>query len=48
MKKVQTNEEVVLQNKLILCPDKIEEGLKLIERETVVGSTKKVRYFIQR
>jgi hypothetical protein len=35
------NKEIVLQNKLIVRHDVIEEGLLLVERETVIGSTKK-------
>jgi hypothetical protein len=35
------NKEIVLQNKLIIRHDVIEHRLKLIERETVIGSTKK-------
>jgi hypothetical protein len=35
------NEEIVLQNKLIACHSIIEEQLKLIERETLIGNTRK-------
>jgi DNA-binding sugar fermentation-stimulating protein len=35
------NEEIVLQNKLIACHCIIEKQLKLIERETLIGNTRK-------
>lgn len=35
------NEEIVLQNKLIACHSIIEEQLRLIERETLIGNTRK-------
>lgn len=35
------NEEIVLQNKLIVCHRYIEEQLNLIERETLIGRTRK-------
>jgi hypothetical protein len=38
---MRVNKEIVLQNKLIVRHDVIEDGLRLIERETVIGSTKK-------
>ncbi|MHC0037947.1 endonuclease NucS domain-containing protein [Pseudoneobacillus sp. C159] len=38
---MRVNKEIVLQNKLIVRHDVIEDGLKLVERETVIGSTKK-------
>lgn len=38
---LRINEEIVLQNKLIFRHDLIEEGLRLVERETVIGDTRK-------
>jgi hypothetical protein len=38
---VYKNEEIVLQNKIIIEHSYIEDGLKLIERETVIPSSKK-------
>jgi hypothetical protein len=38
---LRLNKEIVLQNKLIVRHDVIEEGLLLIKRETLIGLTKK-------
>jgi hypothetical protein len=38
---MRVNKEIVLQNKLIVRHDVIEDGLRLIKREKVIGSTKK-------
>jgi hypothetical protein len=38
---VNKNKEIVLQNKLLIRHDLIEDGLKLIERETIIGKNKR-------